>query len=418
MPCVYLVGSSVSGLTREDDYVSAVSGAQPRPRKASSHQANGVTGAPGRHQSSNSLNVLADAVSSVEANHSGQEANAFYVSSSPHVPKLAYTREWLIRGVIAISALHAASNDATGPQKTSELIQIALTSMNAGLPNLNHLVATISLDDADSCSALAAYSALVAMYALAMPSVQIIYRWTPLADSAYLKDPLSQILTTFDLVRGTAEIYRQVWNPLQNGPIAAVTHVDLFGDKMIVSPEPDEILMRTRESYATLAKGLPESSPRRQFMARALEVGEAIRKTGEAANEACWLAFVHLFLVVKIILAPGDDINRSLVLAWPAILLPEFMRQLREQRPAALALLAVWALGLRDSSWLMRGWKQWIVDASWKVRENVRSRGENVEGDICWDTVAWAKQCINANPRFLEEDTEEQETPVDPGLPR
>ena len=89
-----------------------------------------------------------------------------------HVPKLAYTREWLMRGMIAISAMHLVSDPQTDVQRLPELLQVALTSMNSGLPNLNHLVAVISLDDTEGCSAIASYAALVAIYALAMPSVQ------------------------------------------------------------------------------------------------------------------------------------------------------------------------------------------------------------------------------------------------------
>ena len=89
-----------------------------------------------------------------------------------HIPKLAYTREWLMRGMIAISALQVASYPSTEAHKTSELVQLALTSLNAGLPNLNSRVATVTDDDTDGGSAVAAYSGLVAIYALAMPSVQ------------------------------------------------------------------------------------------------------------------------------------------------------------------------------------------------------------------------------------------------------
>ena len=126
-------------------------------------------------------------------------------------------------------------------------------------------------------------------------------------------------------------------------------------------------------------------------------------------KETCIMAYQHLYLVVKKSVQPEDEMNRVIIQAWPATLLPGFMRLLKEHNPPALSLLAMWAIILREGNWLSRGWKGWIIEALWLMRKNREKSGDNVD-DVWWGTIDWIAGLIREDPDFLEKVTKEEMT--------
>lgn len=328
-----------------------------------------------------------------------------------NIPELAYTRDWLMRGLLSISAMHMVAEKEPDPQKTSDLISTAATSLNAGLAVVNHLVATADLSDKPTCSALASYTALVAVYALAMPTVQhhASIRLGMRGVSEPLDDAIGQLYTSFELVRGTAEVYRKVWHAISTGPMAPLTQVSIFSDSYDFITEYEGLLskLKSHQNSEPMAK---ELSPRRQVLERIKNIKEWIdeRIVNRARiKAACYLAQDRLSQIVLRVLVPEPSLSRGLIFAWPATFESLFMELLQEQYPPALALLAVFALILRGSSWLTRGWKWWILDALMEIRHAHGVHGDDVD-DVWWCTISWAAQLAKNHPDFLESSLEDE----------
>ena len=460
MDCVYLLGSQVPGL-HENEYGHALSpAAKSHGRKRSSTLiSNGeseLASNASSHRHGNSLNVLADAVSSVEAStlpppsslapinpyldgyatNSGLPQGQFtlldlelfhtfmttgYVSLSRdntvevwrnNIPELAYTRDWLMRAIIAITALHAVADQEPDPQRTSELISHAATSINAGLPIFNHLVATTDFSDEPTCGALAAYTALVAVYALGMPTVQhfAFVRLGLRKPDESLEDPIGQLCSNFELIRGTAEVYRKVRNVISTGPMAPMMQVNIFNEVSDFETEYTKLIERWKVAER-------DNTPEQQFRILLQELLDRLKSLKRWIQElltdvpdkqaTCAMGLDTLSHVLMRIIVPDRAMSRALIFAWPATLETVFMRLLREHYPPVMALLSIFALILRNSSWLTRGWRKWILSALMEMRHVRGSSGEDVQS-VWWDTVVWADQLASQHPYYLENNLEEE----------
>ena len=311
-----------------------------------------------------------------------------------------------MRGLISMSAIHMVAEDEPDPQKTSDLISLAATSLNAGLAVFNQLVATADLSDKETCSALASYTAVVAIYALAMPSVQhhasirlgIRNRDEP------LEAAIVQLYTSFELIRGTAEVYRKVWHAISTGPMSPLTQTNMFGDDYDFATECDHFLKKLNTSASPASSITLKVSPRRQIVDRLKSLRDWIQEylSGRYRIQcACLQTHERLSQLILKVLIPDMSTNHGLIFTWPATLERLVMDLLNEEYPPALALLAMFALTFREASWLTRGWRGWILASLMSIRNTHSLGGEDIN-DVWWGTITWAAQLANDHPNFLE----------------
>lgn len=95
------------------------------------------------------------------------------VSRYPHldiwrveVPRLAYQHAYLMQGLIAVAALHRAHSE---PEVAEICITKAVSHLSAGLPRLMELVSNL---DNESPDAIIAFTVIVVIYSISLPSVR------------------------------------------------------------------------------------------------------------------------------------------------------------------------------------------------------------------------------------------------------
>ena len=326
-----------------------------------------------------------------------------------HIPRLAYTREFLMRGMIALGALHMAAEEEPPPSKTSDLISTAATSMNFGLPVLQQLVETLDLNDKDDCGAAAAYTALVPIYGLSMPSVEhftSVRLGLKRPDDPFQR-PLEQLFDNFELVRGTAHIYRNVWSTVSQSDLRPITNVDVFRTLADIDKEYSKLMDRwKRHDEGIEGAGFQNDfdRPRQLILERCKDIKRWVDEKLEYMEEiqaTCAHSQDCLSHLVVRIIMPESTLSRGFVMAWPAILEPLYMRLLREHFAPALSLLAIFALLFSEGAWITRGWRGWILGALMKLRSEREHAGENIN-NVWWDTVEWADRLAKDFPVFLD----------------
>ena len=248
------------------------------------------------------------------------------------IPKLAFTNPYLLRGAIAIAALHRATK--TTDQR---LIPKAAMSMNSGLPQLQALVANL---EHESPHAVTMYAGFVGLYALALPAAQ----------AHAPESPLGTLLDAFELIRGRCCVMRLTLVHVINGPIGPLMYSPVFANveedefaDVVGSGYKAQLIARLRE-----LDGLTDGAYRRPLL-RLKRVAEYFLDDSSTANTK----FRE---------------TASLLMAWPGQLDAQFLQSLHEYRPDTLVILAYYSLFMQKQTWFHGNWRAWILEALGDLR--------------------------------------------------
>ena len=268
------------------------------------------------------------------------------------VPIESYSNPYLMHSLLVLAALHQNSLPRAGKSQCSLASAIshhdsALTSSKPALNNVN----------ADNCTSLFVFPAVVTMIAYALPLH---------SPGHQLDDPISELLQISTLARGSSSIVRAELGRVKAGSLAALLPSDFLAHGC-------ELPSDARDALALLQRRV-DACTNNDSVAKA-----AYKHTIELLE----LCFRHTV---------SDSENRMVVMSWLAMVQDAYLSLLHARTSIAQACLACFAVllhGLRKV-WWCGDWGERLV--RWVEREGV---GE-------WqDLLDWPKKRIGLVPSLL-----------------
>ncbi|KAL8742025.1 MAG: hypothetical protein Q9190_005433 [Brigantiaea leucoxantha] len=254
------------------------------------------------------------------------------------VPKEAFVHDFLMRGLLATSALHLSHlrpNDAEYYRHVAHAHQDkALSSFQAIMPNISQA----------NCHASFAFSSLIVVYAFASPRS---------ARSLAFTDQTQESAEWLPLIRGVNSILQTVWPYVENGPLRGLLQPGMH-------QALETRLPKVINSQLNQLVELCQRSNRG-------EDAVAAYKLAAQALRNCY---------AKIFTRSSVECEIATAFTWPVAVPEEFIRLLNMRTPEALVILAHYCVVLHhlDDYWWLRGWAAHLVhniyaeiDEPWRV---------------------------------------------------
>ncbi len=264
------------------------------------------------------------------------------------IPKLAFSNDFLMHGILATSACHLAH---LRPEATDHYINIAryhyTSAISVYRPLLNHV-------SEENCASIMAFSTVVACLAIAMPQISSHEPDPPSSAMAFV----TNMFELLSLIRGVKMIVACTWPWIQNTTVAPLLEIDI---EMFSDPLPFEAAEAVRS------------------------MEERIRAEAECELREDYLDAMKIFVKCYPRGSVGNMLQ-GIVLAWPAMVSDRFFTVMTERRPIPLAILGMWGkvLGMLHDVWWVGNKGQRLVAA---VSELLPPAWES--------TMRWAKIRVN-----------------------
>lgn len=270
-------------------------------------------------------------------------------------PQEAFRHEFLMRGILAISALHLSH---LRPHMSDHYAHIAAQHQDAALSCFRLVMAKM---DQSNCDAFFALSSLIVVYGFESPKA---------ADSlgmfTYNGEHSDEWLP---LIRGVNSILQTVFPWIKNGRLSGLLHDHDRGPTETGIPAILDDQLKQLESFCNNVKG------------------------GEEAIIACRTAVGQLqHCFVRMNNKMPYECEVSLAFLWPVMIPEYFLSMLNQKRPEALIILAHYCVIVHhlDDYWWMRGWAMRII-------ENIHR-----ELDDEWRYwLQWPTSAINVKQKIL-----------------
>ena len=263
-----------------------------------------------------------------------------------NAPQVAFQHDFLMRGILAISALHLSR---LKPLRHDHYRQIAIKQQDSALSSFRSIMSNMSNMsnmDETNCDAFFALSSLIVVYGFESPKTSDslgMFSYNGLDSDEWLP-----------LIRGVNSILMSVWPWIKNGRLKGLLHDHQQEPPQKQLPDILNDQLSHLEDLCENASDGPE----------AVEV----YRTALALLRASFVRMNN---------RPPYECEVSIAFLWPVMVPQEFMTKLNDRRPEALIILAHYCVILHhlDDYWWMRGWATHIV--------------ENIERELDNDWLFW-----------------------------
>lgn len=279
----------------------------------------------------------------LELLHNFTTSTCYTLSSKPDlkslwqvvIPQLAFSQDFLMRGLLAISALHLAHfapQEKRGRFAAQAAMQQdrALTAVRPAMSNVTK----------DNCDALFVFSTTVIVFTFAQPRVPGALLFVGSHDRGMAEWLL--------LIRGVHPIIISAWDWIAGGPVSALLNSGRG------SPHPEYL-------------GPPESD-------RLVELSQLIKETtiDEAELDAYEDAIQKLRICFSAVGGDTRICHLAPAFSWPIRISDEYMGLLRKHTPAALAIFAHYSVLLKklDGFWWVQGWGTSLLSTIYSLLRN------------------------------------------------
>ena len=269
------------------------------------------------------------------------------------VPQIAFHHDFLMRGILAISALHFSS---LRPMKHEHYAHIGVQQQDAALSSFRPIMQGM---DNTNCDASFAMSSLIVVYGFESPKVS-----DSLGMFSYNGEHSDEWLP---LIRGVNSILQSLWPCVKCGRLSGLLH-DQAGESGTDLPS---VLLEQLANLERLCESITDD---------------------EADAVACKSALGQLRqCFVRINNKSRYECEVSLAFMWPVMIPQHFLTLLQRRIPKALIILAHYCVILHhlDGYWWMRGWAAHILhniqrelDDRWQYWIQWPSNAVNVEEKV------------------------------------
>ncbi|KAL2817578.1 hypothetical protein BJX63DRAFT_385449 [Aspergillus granulosus] len=229
------------------------------------------------------------------------------------IPEIAYSYEFLMHGLLGLSALHLAY---LKPERYSHYLAGAGFHMSLGLRSYRQIILSPS---SDNCSALFSFSALIMVYIYASPTESA---------GPSTANGLDSILELLGLCRGTLVLV-PYFDRIQQSPLENL-FLQEFRTDVPAKPDNQRTLFKDLARQITslhnlITSEIPNNTERDTFL-QALDRLEVSFNTIESAEARLECGMLYM---------------------WPLSVNEQFFTHLRQRHPVALVLLAFYCVQLR-----------------------------------------------------------------------
>lgn len=246
------------------------------------------------------------------------------------VPQIAFQHEFLMRSILAISALHLSY---LKPHKCEYYTQVAVQQQDAALRQFRPIMENIGSVDESQCDAFLGMSSLLVVYGFETQKSSATLGW--------FSHDREQSDKWLPLIRGVNLIIMSVWNQIRNGRLAGLLHDHEQQPPSTDIPNPLEEQLGKLED---------------QSMKEA---------DNEYDGQACKEAVVLLRqCFIRIYNKTDYECEVSLAFLWPVLIPQHFINMVQDGKSLALIILAHYCTVLHhlDAYWWLKGRGRSIVD--------------------------------------------------------
>ncbi|KAL8682351.1 MAG: hypothetical protein Q9186_001627 [Xanthomendoza sp. 1 TL-2023] len=273
------------------------------------------------------------------------------------VPKEGFHHDFLMRGILAIGALHLAH---LRPDRAADYQNIAHSHQDKALSMFRTAMTNM---DESNCHAFFGLSSLIVVYAFASPRRPGSLAFT---DDSQTSEGEAAWLP---LIRGVNSILQQVFGWVENGPLRGLLQPGIINTTDTRLPKPAAHQLKQLTGLCETATG------------------------GEEAVEACQEAVKALQkCYAKIFTRSSVECEVATAFTWPVEVPDKFIQLLNARAPEALVILAHYCVVLHhlDDYWWMGGWASHVM-------ENI----DNELNDSWREWIQWPSETISRNEKCL-----------------
>ncbi|KAI9933810.1 hypothetical protein ASPWEDRAFT_311930 [Aspergillus wentii DTO 134E9] len=272
------------------------------------------------------------------------------------VVQLGFHHEFLLRGILSVSALHLLY---LHPDRQESLSLRASTHQSLALSSVQEALNTV---DTSNCVALFAFSCIIVVLAFATPR-------TLDSDPSTTNGSINKdILDWFHMIRGCNSVVQAQWPTLSTSFLAPLLHRGMRHETTASHSIPDSSKITSLHNLL-----LPSSTNPSVILP-------------DAHRTACALAIHELLNThtqISLLTSRGQDFIPE-IFVWPIAIPDGFLGLLRERQPQAMVIFAYYAALLHrvDGLWFMRGWARYLI-------EHI----DELLGEEWTSWLAWPKSC-------------------------
>ncbi|MCJ1273499.1 hypothetical protein MMC21_001291 [Puttea exsequens] len=241
------------------------------------------------------------------------------------VPQEAVSQPYLMHGLLAMAALHKIS---LGVVDSAHYLALAMKHHSLALAKSKLELENIS---EHNCHALFAFSAITAIYTLALPVSQ---------NAVMMEDPVKKIASTAIMMRGSSTIVQSHLDDIRNGKYGILVRSDFHSDNLSMPRQMAAVLSDLKTQVRLHDK-------------------DQSNLTGcSLAFERLRICFVNMHFDPEAHTISVDSRDRAVMWSFLATVDTEFISLLFANEPMALILLAHYAVLLHslNGMWWCRGW--------------------------------------------------------------
>lgn len=242
------------------------------------------------------------------------------------VPHEAFRYDFLMRGILAVAALHLAH---LRPERQDEYRQVAIQHQHLALNSFRLIMSKMTQSN---CHAFFALSSLIVVFAFASPRATESLPFTE-----HSQEPPEWL----PLIRGVHSILMSVWPWIKNGNLGGLLQdgIEQLNSQELSEAAEDQFNQLSRLCESAL--GEPD-------------VLDAYRIAVQELRNCC----------AKLYAKRPMECEVSIALVWPVVIPQKFITMLNSRRPEALIILAHYCVILNhlDGYWWKRGWTAHLMD--------------------------------------------------------
>ncbi|PGH08681.1 hypothetical protein AJ79_05963 [Helicocarpus griseus UAMH5409] len=276
------------------------------------------------------------------------------------VVQLGFQHEFLLRGILAVSALHLSY---LRPHRRESLALRASTHQSIAVQSFHEALNRV---DTSNCVAIFAFSCIIVALTFAAPR-------SPEGPESL--GAQKEILDWFYMVRGCNSVLQTQWPTLSQSFLAP--------------------LLKKGMTHETAASHTVRDSDRVTDLLR-LCSSESVVQDRETAN-AYALAIHELlnaYTQVSILMERKQDFV-PVIFVWPIAIPQAYLRLLGERKPEAMVILAHYSALLQrvDDQWFMKGWARYLV------KQIETALGEEWQRWLEWPKEVTGHCCLRPNDK-------------------
>ncbi|RAL13878.1 uncharacterized protein BO97DRAFT_366278 [Aspergillus homomorphus CBS 101889] len=267
------------------------------------------------------------------------------------IPKTAYSHEFLMHGILALSALHIA---CSCPGRYSSYLKSSRYHITLALRSFRRALLSPT---AENCCALFASSSIIMLYTFATPAEP---------DGAGTWAILESFIELFQLCRGILAL-KGFMTEIRNSPLRPLFRQDFDVPVYIAKGNPNKLFVGLENELHQLSSFLDAELP---------EIHQRF---------SCGHALEQLDYSFKCIQNAELPLECGMIFIWPISVKEEFIYLVKEMNVGALVLMAYYCAQLC------------LFEDYWFVGERARSLFSEISTALperLWKWLAWPKSVI------------------------